>query len=103
MSAISQEENKKGNYSEILNDPYAIPNFEIKISPIWLGYSQQNMMTLGWGIGTEFALGKKFIFDANYNSTYTKISLIIITQRVSPAPENQLIINILIKTMRIIR
>ncbi len=72
FTVFSQNKNNEGNYSEILNDPYTIPNFEIMVSPIWIGYSQQNMMTLGWGIGTELSLGKKFLFNGNYNSTYTK-------------------------------
>lgn len=75
ISFVSDAQKKEENalsYSEFLNDPYKIPNLEIKLSPMWMSYSQLNTMLLGWGATTEFTFANRILLDLNYQSTYTK-------------------------------
>lgn len=71
LYAQKKEENAL-NYSELLNDPDRIPNLELKIAPLWMGYSQINTMLLGWGAATNITFANRVLLDLNYQSTYTK-------------------------------
>jgi len=72
LMGVAQEDDNKGKYTELLNDPYKIPNVEIMISPFWMSMSQSNLMQGGWSAGTNISFGKIIQLDANYATTYTK-------------------------------
>ena len=60
LMGVAQEDDNKGKYTELLNDPYKIPNVEIMISPFWMSMSQSNLMQGGWSAGTNIFLEKSY-------------------------------------------
>lgn len=68
---MAQQNENSISYKEVLNDPYHIPNVELKISPVWMNMSLMNLMSIGWGIGTDISITQKIKLDANFNTTYT--------------------------------
>jgi len=71
IMGVAQIDDNKGKYTELLNDPYKIPNIEIILSPIWYTIGQSNLLLAGWSAGTYVSFGKHIQLDANYATTYT--------------------------------
>lgn len=72
VSPAQKKEEFPLSYLEILNNPYKIPNFELKISPLWMGMSQTNLILVGWGATTNLTFANRVLLDLNYQSTFTK-------------------------------